>query len=113
MPRRACHISSPEFAYILPNHLIQGGCAQVLRIAMVQLDEYIRAKKLRSFMTLQVHDELLFNVHKDELGEVNKFREIMEAAYRPRNGIRLDCSVEHSWISWGKFDQKKGAPCAA
>lgn len=105
-----CNISSPDFAYILPNHVIQGGCAQVLRLAMVQIDDYIRAKKLRSFMTLQVHDELLFSVHKNEVAEVNKFREIMEAAYRPRNGIKLDCSMEHSWKSWGKWDQVKGLP---
>lgn len=105
-----CHISSPDFAYVLPNHIIQGGCAQVLRIGMVKLDEHIRTRKLRSRMILQVHDELLFEVHKSELGEVAGFKTIMESAYRPRNGILLDCSVEHSWDSWGKWDQKKGAP---
>jgi DNA polymerase-1 len=107
------HLSSPEYAYVLPNHLIQGGCAQVIRVAMVRLDAYLRTNRLRSAMLAQVHDELLFQVHKDELHHVPELQKIMEAVYQPKNGLVLECSVEHSWKSWGKFDQVKGYPVAA
>lgn len=104
------HLSSPEFAYVLPNHLIQGGCAQVIRVAMVRIDAYIREHRLRTQMLAQVHDELLFQVHKDELQHVPNFKKIMEDVYQPRNGLYLTCSVEHSWKSWAKFDMTKGVP---
>lgn len=106
------HISSPEYAYILPNHLIQGGCAQVIRIAMVRLDEYIIKHRLRSSILAQVHDELLFQVHKDEVEHVAAFKKIMEDVYKPKNGLYLECSLEHSWHSWAKFDMKNDAPSA-
>jgi DNA polymerase-1 len=104
------YISDREYAYVLPNHLIQGGCAQVLRVAMVRLDEYIREKRLRSSMLAQVHDELLFQVHRCELQHVPAFQKIMENVYKPKNGMYLHCSVEHSWKSWGKFDMIAGNP---
>lgn len=106
------HISSPEYAYILPNHLIQGGCASVIRIAMVRIDAYMRANKLRSRMLAQVHDELLFQMHRQELRHIPVFKDIMEGVYSTRNGLKLECSVEHSYKSWAKFDQLPGAPSA-
>ena len=36
---RRCHITNPSFAYTLPNHLIQGGAADVIKMAMPQIDE--------------------------------------------------------------------------
>lgn len=107
------HILSADYAYVLPNHLIQGGCAQVIRVALTRLNEYIVTKRLSTDIVCQVHDEILFEVPDTELDEVPNFQRIMESVYEPRNGMRLDCSVEHSWKSWGKFDQKKGYPSAA
>jgi DNA polymerase-1 len=104
------HLFAPEFAYVLPNHLIQGGCAQVLRRALVEVDEYIQTNGLRSRMLVQVHDEILFQVHKSELHHIPEFQKIMEGIYKPRNGLRLDCSVEHSTKSYAKWDQVKGLP---
>ncbi len=102
------NLSSSEYAYKIPNHLIQGGCAQVIRVAMVRLaDELVG---FRSRMLAQVHDELLFEVHKSELGIVPNLQAIMENVYPPKNGLTLECSVEHSWASWAKWDMTKGYP---
>lgn len=106
------NITSPEYAYVLPNHLIQGGCGQVIRIATNLLDEHIRKHRLRSWMAAQVHDEILFHVHKSELDEIPKFQKIMETVYKPKNGLVLECSAEHSWKSWAKWDLHKGFPTA-
>ena len=104
------HIASSDFAYILPNHLIQGTCGQVIRIAMVRLDEYFRKHKLRSKIILQVHDELLFQVHRSEYAHIPAWQKIMESVYVPKNGLVLECSVEHSERSFAKWDMKKGLP---
>jgi DNA polymerase-1 len=104
------HISSSEFAYILPNHIVQGSCAQVIRVAMVEIDDALRKYKLRSRVVLQVHDELLFQMHHTEFDKIPLFKKIMENVYRPRNGMILECSVDHSWKSFAKFDMKKGIP---
>lgn len=108
---RRCHISSPEFAYVLPNHLIQGGCADVVKFAMVKLADFLADKKTR--MICQVHDEILFEVHKSELHLIPELKTIMESIYTPKNGLYLTCSVEHSWKSWSTKDKIKGLPLAA
>lgn len=106
------NLADPENAYIMPNHLIQGSGAQVVRVAMVLVDEYIRANRLRSHVITQVHDELLFQVHVSEIHHIREFQRIMESVYKPRNGLYLKCSVEHSFKSWAKWDMKKGLPDA-
>jgi DNA polymerase-1 len=106
---RRCHIDNPEWAYILPNHLIQGGCADVVKVAMNRLDDYLNGKLSR--MVLQVHDEILFEVHKTELDIVPELKRIMESIYPPKNGMTLEASVEHSWKSWAARDKVKGFPC--
>lgn len=106
------YIVAKEYAYVLPNHIVQGSCAQVLRIAMNRIDEYMRLNKMRSGILVQVHDELLFEFHESELHHIAPIREIMESVYPGRNGMKLTCSVEHSWTSWGKVDMQAGLPDA-
>lgn len=113
---RRCHVyenpkePDKDYSYILPNHLIQGGGADVLKKAMVEIDIYFKSKKMRTEMNLQVHDELVFNWHPSEFEEIPVVKKIMEDVYLPRNGMRLDCSVDHSFKSWGHFDKIKGIP---
>ena len=49
------------------NAPIQGSSADMIKIAMINIDKEMKAKNLKSKMILQVHDELVFDVHKDEL----------------------------------------------
>jgi DNA polymerase-1 len=102
--------ASSEFSYKMPNALIQGGCGQLIRIASNRLDDYIIENRLRAHMTAQIHDEILFQVPKDEFHHVPEFKRIMESVYKPRNGLLLDCDVEHSFKSWAKWDMQKGLP---
>lgn len=98
-------------AYKLPNHLIQGGCADVVRHAMVQIDEYLASANVRARMGVQIHDELLFQVHKDYVEVIPEFKRIMEGVYKPKNGLPLTCGVDYSPTSWGTKDKVKGMPC--
>src|SRR5258705_1578310 len=55
------------------NAPIQGSAADMIKIAMINIDAGLKKKKLKSKMLLQVHDELVFDVFKPELDEVKAF----------------------------------------
>lgn len=107
---RRCFLNDPDFDYILPNHLIQGGCADMIKHAMVKIDALQAAKKLRTYMDLQVHDELRFSWHPEEFCEILGVKKIMESVYVSKHGMKFECSVDHSYKSWGFFDKIKGMP---
>lgn len=67
------------------NTPIQGTGADVLKLAMIEVDKALKEKNLKSQMILQVHDELIFDVFEDELEEVMSLvKEKME------NCIKMD-----------------------
>src|SRR5690606_18398697 len=67
------------------NMPIQGTAADIIKIAMVNVSNELRARKMRSALILQVHDELIVETSVDEKEEVEKIlRECME------NAVRLD-----------------------
>ncbi len=49
------------------NAPIQGSAADMIKLAMIHIDRFIQEKNLKSRMILQVHDELVFDAHRDEL----------------------------------------------
>lgn len=65
------------------NTPLQGTAADLIKIAMIRIDEAIRDRELKSIMTLQVHDELVFEVPEAEI-EIMKslVREHMEKVHR-------------------------------
>ena len=67
------------------NTPIQGTGADILKLAMIEVDKALKEKHLKSQMILQVHDELIFDVFEDELEEVMSLvKEKME------NCIKMD-----------------------
>ena len=54
------------------NTPLQGTAADLIKLAMLRIDAEIIGRKLRSRMTLQVHDELLFDVVPEEAEEMEK-----------------------------------------
>ncbi len=61
------------------NAPMQGTAADIIKRAMIAVDEWLRSEKPRVRMIMQVHDELVFEVHKDELDAVSKkIHELME-----------------------------------
>src|SRR4029078_8505608 len=54
------------------NSPIQGSAADLIKIAMIQIDAALKTRKLQSKMLLQVHDELVFEVSPEELERVKE-----------------------------------------
>lgn len=70
------------------NTPIQGTSADMIKIAMINITNEMSAKKLRSRMIMQVHDELVFEIRPDE-------KEIMESLVRDKmeNAVKLNVPV--------------------
>ena len=94
--------------FVAVNHLIQSSGADVVKLAMLKLHTYLSDKL--SAMVLQVHDEIIFEIHRDEVHIIDDLKTIMEGIYKPLNGLHLTCSVGYSFKSWG--DKIEGAPDA-
>ncbi|MVZ29445.1 DNA polymerase I, partial [Escherichia coli] len=61
------------------NAPMQGTAADIIKRAMIAVDEWLLAEKPRVRMIMQVHDELVFEVHKEDLDAVaKKVHELME-----------------------------------
>lgn len=54
------------------NMPIQGTSADIIKLAMIDIDTKMREKNYQSRMIMQVHDELVFEVHDDEVDEMKK-----------------------------------------
>jgi len=80
------------------NTPLQGTAADLIKLAMIRIDEEIRKLGLRSRMTLQVHDELVFEVPESELETMKPLvREHMENAYALAVPLKVEMGVGLNW----------------
>ncbi len=81
------------------NAPVQGSAADVIKIAMINIQKKIIKNELKSKMLLQVHDELVFDVFKPEL---NKFMELvkfeMENAFKIKVPLTVDSNYGLNWL---------------
>ena len=81
------------------NAPIQGTAADIIKMAMVSIHRRLKEEKLQAQMTMQVHDELNFNVPAQE---VDRVREIVVSEMQ--NAVQLsvpliaECGVGHNWL---------------
>ena len=80
------------------NTPIQGTAADILKKAMVEIYDEFNKRGLKSKMLLQVHDELVFNVVKEELDEVKGIvKNIMENTYQLKVPLKVDIEYGKDW----------------
>lgn len=80
------------------NTPIQGSSADILKKAMIEIYEEFNKLNLKSKMILQVHDELIFNVVKDEEEKVKKIViDIMENTYKLSVPLKVEVSEGNNW----------------
>ena len=81
------------------NAPIQGTAADIIKIAMIQVDKEMTKREMRSKMLLQVHDELIFDMHEAETEELKTLvKEKMENAIRLEVPLIVDIGEGDSWL---------------
>lgn len=80
------------------NTPIQGTAADIIKLAMVRVDNRLINEGLKSKLILQVHDELIVEAHKDEVDKVKQIlNEEMQGAMELNVPLKVDMSTGHSW----------------
>lgn len=80
------------------NTPIQGSAADIIKLAMVKFDEEVQSTNYHAKLLLQVHDELIFEVPKEEVDSFSQFVEdIMESALDLDVPLKVDSSYGETW----------------
>lgn len=80
------------------NTPLQGTAADLIKLAMIRIDEEIRKRRMKSRMTLQVHDELVFEVPESEVEAMKTLvRERMEDAHKLVVPLLVELGVGSNW----------------
>lgn len=80
------------------NSPIQGSAADILKLAMIKVDALMKERHLQSKMILQVHDELIFDVYKEELSDV---MEVVEIGMSKAIDMTVELKAEGAYaINW-------------
>jgi DNA polymerase-1 len=81
------------------NAPIQGSAADMIKVAMIDIHRFIKTQNLRSRMILQVHDELVFDVHKDEVEILKvKVNELMANAIPMSVKMETGIGIGANWL---------------
>lgn len=81
------------------NAPIQGSAADMIKVAMINIHDFMRREKLRSRMILQVHDELVFDAHREEIAYLSeKVDELMRTAVPLPVKMATGIGVGDNWL---------------
>lgn len=81
------------------NAPIQGSSADMIKIAMINIHNELTEKNFRTKMILQVHDELVFDTHKDELESVKPIiKNLMSTAIPMKVPIVVEMDIGDNWL---------------
>lgn len=81
------------------NTPIQGSAADLIKIAMIDIHNYLKEQRLKSKLIMQVHDELVFDIYKPELEELRKvIPQYMSNALTLKVPLLVDLGVGENWL---------------
>jgi DNA polymerase-1 len=83
------------------NSPIQGTAADIIKLAMIHIADELRRSRMRTRMVLQVHDELIFEVPKEELSVREMIRNQMENVVKLSVPLTVDIKQGLTWNSLG------------
>ncbi|PIF32765.1 DNA polymerase I [Flavobacterium sp. 9] len=82
------------------NAPIQGSAADVIKIAMINIHKKLKEENWKSRMLLQVHDELVFDVHNDELEKIQPMiKHEMENAFTMAVPLEVELGMGKDWLA--------------
>ena len=80
------------------NTPIQGSSADLIKIAMLEIQSEIKAKRCRAAMLIQIHDELLFEVGRDQADAFGRMvKEKMEGVWKLRVPLMVHVKIGKNW----------------
>jgi len=81
------------------NAPLQGSAADIIKVAMINIFNRFSTENFKSKMLLQVHDELVFDAHKDELEIIQPIiKQEMENAYKLKVPLIVDIGIGENWL---------------
>ena len=81
------------------NMPIQGTAADMIKMAMINIYSELEKRKAKTKMVLQVHDELVFDAHKDEIDDLRPLiKEIMETSFPLNVPVIVDTGIGDNWL---------------
>ncbi len=81
------------------NAPIQGSAADIIKLAMINIQQWLKAEKLNTKMIMQVHDELVFEVPKNEVDKVKpKIIDLMMNAVKIEVPLEVEAGVGDNWL---------------
>lgn len=81
------------------NAPIQGSAADIIKLAMINIHDWLKKEKLKTKMIMQVHDELVFDVYKDEVDYVKKnVIDLMMNAVKLEVPLEVEAGVGENWL---------------
>jgi DNA polymerase-1 len=81
------------------NAPIQGSAADIIKLAMINIYKRFQTEKFNSKMLLQVHDELVFDIHKDELEIIKPIiKHEMENAFKMSVPLDVEIGLGENWL---------------
>ena len=81
------------------NAPIQGSAADIIKLAMINIYNRFEKENFKSKMLLQVHDELVFDAHKDELEIIKPIIKYeMENAYTMSVPLDVEMGIGNNWL---------------
>jgi len=85
------------------NAPIQGTASELIKIAMLDIQTYLEANNCKSKMTSQVHDELLFEIHKNEKDLIPQITQLMETSHQKYKIFQTPIKVDFGGgLNWGE-----------
>lgn len=97
---RRYYLSDSKRFYKCGNYLIQGTCADDLKLKLIQIDEFLEKNGLKSRLILYVHDELQIEVYEGEEWIIPTIRDMME--YTPKIQVPIVAEIEKTTTNWAE-----------
>jgi DNA polymerase-1 len=81
------------------NAPIQGSAADIIKIAMIKIHDFLKEGNYKTKMLLQVHDELVFDLYKEEANLLEpKLKSFMEEAFKLSIPLAVDMDKGRNWL---------------
>ena len=97
---RRYYSSNPGYAHKICNYLIQGSCADMVKNAMINVDNYLQEHNLKTRVVLSVHDELFYEVYDGEEWCVPELQKIQQKA--PWCKIPMVSEIMYTDTNWAE-----------